>query len=878
MPNNIEFLTALFGEDMPWVHVTDFSYDPGAIPKERHLAAWKGDYFSRYTMGVNTNQYFTISNFYCDDEQNARRRKALFRHTPVIVLDDVKEKLSMVEVSKLPDPSWVLESSAGSEQWGYILDTPCTDRGRVENLLDGLVANGLAPDGRDPGMKGVTRYVRLPEGINNKASRLINGQPFKCNITVWNPSHKVTMEQLAAPFAVNLDAARREARVDGASDIPDHPLLTAECVSIKEIRSDGRFDITCPWVDEHTGADDSGSAVFTNDDGSIGFKCHHGACQTRTGKDLMHLIEKEQPGFNRSMSSWQALRSLAGVADVNFMGSAPAAVVPAAVSPQETVVEMDFMGVPAAPVEAVATPPAAPIEAVPADPVDGIDQLLDALNRQNPTSHEARHIAGEILKIVDSMNAMERKHRHDQICDTMHWSKSDFKDILKDLREEWYVSDSDSSDFYDSVIYIKEQNRFYDWKSRIFFTTDAFQNSYAHEDSEARKVALQSGRVQKVDKLDYAPKMPRVFSVGATVYGNAYYEGDAAEGMAGDVARWLDHWDTIGWGEHREHMLKWMAFTVKHPERKINHMMLLGSGEGCGKDFLLYPLIEAMGHNSETISGDDLLSDHNEYIMGCKHLHINEAELGDRREALAVSNKLKPLACAPPQTLRVNPKGVTAVSIRNIVNATMTTNSQMPLRLNGASRRFYAVWSDLQTRDEHDNLLPGWHEYWSDRWSWMQKEGAQACIWYLRNCVDLSDFNPEASPPMTEFLRDIREASKSPAQQTLEAFIQHRIGAFSSDIVTAVEMSQCLRAAELDLKASSYLFTNASFFTPVRIGQVMKELNVPIRMRGTRGQARTNVWVVRDVAKYSSMTGSEIYSEYEKQLKVSRNNVGLSAV
>ena len=61
--SNNEFLTAIFGEDLPWCHVTDFNYDPDAIPEGKHLFAWKGDYFSRYTMNENSNQYFTISTF-----------------------------------------------------------------------------------------------------------------------------------------------------------------------------------------------------------------------------------------------------------------------------------------------------------------------------------------------------------------------------------------------------------------------------------------------------------------------------------------------------------------------------------------------------------------------------------------------------------------------------------------------------------------------------------------------------------------------------------------------------------------------------------------------------------------------------------------------
>ena len=82
-------------------------------------------------------------------------------------------------------------------------------RDRVDNLLDGLVSQGLAPDGTDPGMKGVTRYVRLPEGYNTKANNVdVNGNPFKCQMVEWEPCRKVSMEQLADAFDIDLDRVR----------------------------------------------------------------------------------------------------------------------------------------------------------------------------------------------------------------------------------------------------------------------------------------------------------------------------------------------------------------------------------------------------------------------------------------------------------------------------------------------------------------------------------------------------------------------------------------------------------------------------------------------------------------------------------------------
>lgn len=861
---NKEFVTAIFGEDAPWCHVTDFPYDPNNIPPDRHLISWKGDYFCRYNLRPNTNQYFTISHFFCDSDNQARRRKALFRHTRVIVLDDVKEKLSMAEVSKLPAPAWVLESSVGSEQWGYILNEPCADRSRVENLLDGLVANGLAPEGRDPGMKGVTRYVRLPEGINNKASKLVDGQPFKCRMLVWQPFNRVTLEELAAPFSVNLDAPRREQRVDGAADVSDHPLVNIpDILHIKEVRSDGRFDITCPWVEDHTDQDDSGSAIFTNSDGSIGFKCHHGNCQHRTGGDLLRFLEDKEPGFNSQLKNWQILREFSSVAEVSFMSSVPAAPVATVVQP--------------APVERVDggaqvsfladIPPSATSVVTP----DALQLLCDNLRREIPGTTSQRELAAKVLKHVDDMPKIDQKHWHEVVIDIMRWSKADFKDIITDLRKTWYGEKISKADFYDDVVFVKELNQFYDWESRIFFTTEAFQNSFSHEDAEARKVALQDGRVQKVDKLDYAPKQPRIFIENGTRYGNTWSDKSQPAGKPGCVLRWTTHFDALGWSEHRDHIEKWMAYTIQHPDRKINHILLLGSKEGCGKDYLLYPLIKAMGDNASVISGDELLSDFNDFVLSTKLLHINETELGDRREAMAVSNKLKPLAAAPPETLSVNQKSVKRIKVRNIINGTMTTNSTLPLRLNGPSRRFYAVWSDLNTRDRHDNMRSDWLAYWDDRWEWMKNGGWEAVVHYLKHVVDISDFNPNAAPPMTEFLREIRESSKSPMQQTLETFIEKQHGAFRCDVLTTKDMGETLRAGAF---MAADMLSDPKFFTDKKVSMMVRESGCYMQVRCSEAR----LWIIRNVEKYSAMSPPDLYREYERQMKEAKGSQQLTMV
>jgi len=846
---NDNFIKAVFGPDYPWCHVTDFIYDPGAIPKNKHLISWKGNYYSRYKLTSNTNQYFTISTFYCDNQNQARRRKALFKQTHCIVLDDVKEKLSLEQVKKLPNPSWILETSPGSEQWGYILNTPCTNRNRVENLLDGLVANGLAPGGKDPGMKGVTRYVRLPEGVNNKASKLINGQPVKCKMLLWCPFNIVTMEQLAKPFLVNLDAVRREGRLDGAAAISDHPLINIpDIIHIKEVRSNGRFDITCPWVNEHTGLDDSGSAVFTNKDGTIGFKCHHGACQHRTGKDLINFINSKIPNWSIDLKTWQVMRDFKFSKPISFMES-----VKPVVNFMTITEPVNFLNPPILP------PP------VLIDQTNIIQNLCNDLQRLIPNSKESRNFASDILKYVDNLPKIEQKHWHNIICDIMRWNKPDFKEILKDLRQQWYINQIKESDFYDSILFVKELNQFYDFKTRMFFSTEAFQNSFSHEDIEAKKVALIDGRVKKVDKLDYAPKMPIIFNENGITYGNMWNDIDQPKGVPGDVTPWLQHFDVLGWKKHRKHIEQWMAFTLRHPEKKINHMLLFGSGEGCGKDFLLYPLIMGMGENGYTISGDELTSDFDDYILSTKYLHINETDLADHRKAIQVNNKLKPIATAPPNKITVNQKGIKRIAVRNIVNGTMTTNSQLPLRLNnGPSRRFFALWSDLNTRDSQGQITEEWDEYWQYHWEWMRNAGWKHVLYYLYNIVSLENFKPFSPPKVTTFLKDIQESSKSPMQQTIEVFINERIGLFKSDLMTSQEMSNTIRTE--NVFNTQYVYCDVKYLTPTAIGRALSNVVTVRKLKANNNRSSIRLYAIRNIEKYINFSPTELYQEYLNQI------------
>ena len=841
---NNEFLTAIFGDDVDWCHVTDFTYDPSNIPSDRHLMAWKGDYHSRYQMTENTNQYFTVSLFYADDQNQARRRKALYRQTNCIVLDDVKEKLSQSQALKLPTPSWILETSDGSEQWGFILSEPCVDPHQVNNLIDGFIESDLCPQNKDSGMAGTTRYVRLPEGANNKASKLVDGQPFKCVMQSWNPFSTTTMDALAEPFGIDIYKPRREERIDGAANVSDHPIINIpDVIHIKEVRSDGRFDITCPWVDEHTDADDSGTAVFTNSDGSMGFKCHHGGCAGRTGRDLLRKIESQKAGFTSSLAMWQFTRTMD--TELGFTEAVPATVM-------EPVTFME-------PVTVDDTTPA---------PVD-LSSAFNMVTRVPRNSPEQTRLLSEFLKVVDTIPKIEQKHWHKTVCHEMSYTKVELKDVLTDLRKQWYgESISDSSSFND-LVFIGELNVFYSMTKKIFYTPESAQNSYSHEDVEFRKAALQDARVLKVDKVDYAPSLPHTFKQGACTYVNIWSDENQPAGEVGDASPWVSHFDAIGWGEHKKHVIQWMAYTIRFPEIKINHALLFGGDEGIGKDFILSPLIRAMADNSNTIDGDSLVSDYGSYVKGFKHLHINEIELGDHHKSKEAAARMKRLCSDPPYTLTVNEKNIKEYSVRNIVNVTMATNSVVPLKLTGMSRRLYAMWCDIQIRSDGD-MIPFWRDYWRDLWEWMEGGGWKHVIHYLINEVDLSDFKPKEAPPVTQFLRDIVDDSKSSIQVLLEHRVKARFGMFQCDILTTADVVKALKTDE----DSDVYKVDSKFVSAPSIGRIMKQMNSFKQVRSSTNR----YWIIRNASDYADMKPSEFEAVYKKRFNEVRVDTDFSVV
>lgn len=292
--SNYEFLYSIFCEDFLDSFVLSNLFDPSNVPATQSKYAWSGKPLLQAKLHPAGNQYFCVSLF---NKVNGtiKRRKELFKQTNCIVIDDVRQKIDVKKLAKLGEPSWILETSPGSEQWGFILAEPCVDRAKVEAILNGLIKK-LCVNGIDSGFSGVTRLVRLPEGYNLKEKHSMNGRPFKCKILSWKPNKYIEIAAIAKAFKIDITNNGKDNKQCVSNSFQaEHPIF--KCIQLNRVTSLLGYDITCPWLNEHTDKSNGGTMLWLDKVGRIKFKCHHGHCIKRRAEDVVVKLECDWPGF-----------------------------------------------------------------------------------------------------------------------------------------------------------------------------------------------------------------------------------------------------------------------------------------------------------------------------------------------------------------------------------------------------------------------------------------------------------------------------------------------------------------------------------------------------------------------------------------------------
>jgi hypothetical protein len=298
---NAEFIAAVF-RTLPEGAFVAVSSKPG----DPDVGGWPAGRFEPTTSGgsAETNNYVGCSTFYPGDDGSFRARKAQFSAFHFLMLDDIGTKVPVDRLDGF-ELSWMIETSPGNYQGGIILAEPLTDAAAAVRLLNAVIAAGLC----DPGATGpLSRWARLPVAINGKAKYVAeDGTPFQCRLIEWRPDHRYTPKEIVDRLQLELAPAGRPNKTakpaassngaeqgiaNDADDVlrpkaAENPVVAALKARglYKTPLGSGKHDMTCPWVQEHSGELDTGAAYFEPDE----FYPVGGFCCQHSHRDKYHI-------------------------------------------------------------------------------------------------------------------------------------------------------------------------------------------------------------------------------------------------------------------------------------------------------------------------------------------------------------------------------------------------------------------------------------------------------------------------------------------------------------------------------------------------------------------------------------------------------------
>ncbi len=236
----------------------------------------------------------------------------------------------------------------------------------------------------------------------------------------------------------------------------------------------------------------------------------------------------------------------------------------------------------------------------------------------------------------------------------------------------------------------------------------------------------------------------------------------AHEPIPGDASPYLDFCNYFFQAEPEfvEYWHNWVANVIQYPWRRNNTTpQFIHDMEGMGKSAIPEFIAEmlGMGENAPaaTLGPDDLFSSFNGVMKGKIFVVVNEPS-SDRDDHSA---KLKNLITG--KEILINNKYGAQYTVKNYVNYVFTSNKPYITHMGSSSRR-EAIYK-CPTFSQQDIL-----ERVSAMMRWARGNngaGFSAVLdWYMSR--DISDFDPYAPAPMTEYKKKAIELSKSP----LEAF------------------------------------------------------------------------------------------------------------
>ena len=220
----------------------------------------------------------------------------------VMMLDDVGTK---AKVPPLP-PTWVMETSEGSFQWGYAFSDQPT-KAEFTAAMDAIAAAGYT----DPGATNAVRNFRLPGSINLKPGR----DAFKARLVEFHPDREFTLPEICAALGVTPaapdTAVQRGVRLRDTGKDTVLEWLNERGLVLSQPNAEGWLAVVCPNAGEHS----TGQSEARYNPVNRAFCCYHSHCEHLDSRAFLAWVcdnggPRAAPGLRDELLAEQMARAM----------------------------------------------------------------------------------------------------------------------------------------------------------------------------------------------------------------------------------------------------------------------------------------------------------------------------------------------------------------------------------------------------------------------------------------------------------------------------------------------------------------------------------------------------------------------------------------
>jgi len=337
------------------------------------------------------------------------------------------------------------------------------------------------------------------------------------------------------------------------------------------------------------------------------------------------------------------------------------------------------------------------------------------------------------------------------------------------------------------------------------------------------------------------------------------WEDDGVASIKGDMSIFHNVYEnTIQDKEVRDLMFKSLAWMLQNRGKKLNKLFFFVGRMGSGKSFLAHMLTQVFGRKNATSIGElDLTGQFNAHYASKELVCLDDLHKLEKPQM----GKVKKLVT--DYTVIVNGKMSPQFEIDSYMVFFVTSNELKALPLPDGDRRVLVIDA---TPAVH---YPDGHEWWNSLGDWCENGGYEALRHWLEN-MDLSDYNPNFVPPLTELKAHIVESALSPEQQWA-VDLEDNMGEIlptPRSVYTSAELFYIFSGGEESTQSKSYHLVEAlkDKFFPVASpnGKVAQIRNggPPTRYWKIRNKGITAEEARADVKEYPNATNKEIKDKY----------------